>query len=215
MSVDGEAVRVGGEPDEPGWEVDRDDEWGVAVVATVGRQLKLRRESVGMRTADFAVAMGYGEGLVHKVEAGHRIPRPEYLAKADEVLGAGGLVTAMQEDVAKVRYPKKVRDLAKLESQAVELLSYGSHNLHGVLQTEEYARALLSTRRPTLSEDELERAVAARTARTAVFERRPAPELSFVQEEVTLRRPVGGRWCSADNSSTCWSWRSCDSCRFR
>ncbi len=99
----------------------------------------------------------------------------------------------MKEDVAKVRYPKKVRDLAKLEGQAVEILSYGSHNLHGLLQTEEYARALLSTRRLALSEDELERAVAARVARASVFARRPAPELSFVQEEVTLRRPVGGR----------------------
>ncbi|WP_055693270.1 helix-turn-helix domain-containing protein [Streptomyces prasinopilosus] len=193
MPVDGEAMRVGDGTDEPGWEVDPDDEWGVAVITTVGRQLKLRRESVGMRVADFAAAMGYGEDLAYKVEAGHRIPRPEYLEKADEVLGAGGLLAAMSEDVAKVRYPKKVRNLAKLEAQAVELLSYGSHNLHGVLQTEEYARALLSTRRPTLSEDELERAVAARTARTAVFGRKPAPELSFVQEEVTLRRPIGGR----------------------
>ncbi|MFF7115312.1 Scr1 family TA system antitoxin-like transcriptional regulator [Streptomyces albogriseolus] len=195
MSVDGEAVRLADEAqaDEPGWEVDPDDEWGVAVVATVGRQLKLRREAAGMRACDFAAAVKYGEDLVYKVESGKRIPRPEYLEKADEVLGAGGLIAAMKEDVAKVRYPKKVRDLAKLEGQAVELLSYGSHNLHGLLQTEEYARALLSTRRPALSEDELERAVAARVARKSVFARRPAPELSFVQEEVTLRRPVGGR----------------------
>ncbi|WP_081237204.1 helix-turn-helix domain-containing protein [Streptomyces viridosporus] len=196
MSVDGGAVRPAGgtetETDEPGWEVDPDDEWGVAVVATVGRQLKLRREAAGMRVAEFAAVMKYGEDLVYKIESGKRIPRPEYLEKADEVLGAGGLLAAMREDVAKVRYPKKVRDLARLEAQAVELLSYGSHNLHGLLQTEEYARALLSTRRPALSEDELERAVAARVARAAAFERRPAPELSFVQEEVTLRRPVGG-----------------------
>ncbi|MFZ4247117.1 helix-turn-helix domain-containing protein [Streptomyces griseoincarnatus] len=195
MSVDGGAVRLADEAqaDEPGWEVDPDDEWGVAVVATVGRQLKLRREAAGMRACDFAAAVKYGEDLVYKVESGKRIPRPEYLDKADEVLGAGGLIAAMKEDVAKVRYPKKVRDLAKLEGQAVELLSYGSHNLHGLLQTEEYARALLSTRRPALSEDELERAVAARVARKSVFARHPAPELSFVQEEVTLRRPVGGR----------------------
>ncbi|WP_309061138.1 DUF5753 domain-containing protein, partial [Streptomyces sp.] len=124
---------------------------------------------------------------------GKRIPRPEYLEKADEVLGAGGLLAAMKEDVAKVRYPKTVRDLAKLESRAVELMSYGSHNIHGLLQTEEYARALLATRRPTLTEDELERAVTARMARKVIFQRVPSPELSFVQEEVTLRRPVGGR----------------------
>ncbi|GAB2772622.1 hypothetical protein GCM10027073_01620 [Streptomyces chlorus] len=109
MSADGEAVQVRGEADEPGWEVDPDDEWGVAVVATVGRQLKLRRESVGMRVADFAAAMGYGEDLAYKVEAGNRIPRPEYLEKADEVLGAGGLLAAMSEDVAKVRDSKNTR----------------------------------------------------------------------------------------------------------
>ncbi|WP_309061137.1 helix-turn-helix transcriptional regulator, partial [Streptomyces sp.] len=104
MPVDGEV-----QADEPGWEVDPDDEWGVAVVATVGRQLKLRREAVGMRAAEFGAAVGYGEDLVYKVEGGKRIPRPEYLEKADEVLGAGGLLAAMKEDVAKVRYPKTVR----------------------------------------------------------------------------------------------------------
>ncbi len=68
-----------GDVDEPGWEVDPDDDWGVAVVATVGRQLRLRREAAGMRAPDFAKAIGYGEGLVYKVEGGKRIPRPEYL----------------------------------------------------------------------------------------------------------------------------------------
>ncbi|MHC8422562.1 helix-turn-helix domain-containing protein [Streptomyces sp. NB004] len=183
---------VNGEADEPGWEVDPDDEWGVAVLATVGRQLKLRREAAGMRAGDFGVAVGYGEDLVYKVEGGKRIPRREYLEKADQVLDAGGLLAATWEDVKRVRYPKQVRDLAKLESRAVESLSYGSYSLHGLLQTEEYARALLSRRRPVLTEDELENAVAARMGRKAMFERAPTPALSFVQEEATLRRPVGG-----------------------
>ncbi|MGC9409764.1 helix-turn-helix domain-containing protein [Streptomyces sp. DZ1-3] len=184
---------VNGEADEPGWEVDPDDEWGVAVLATVGRQLKLRREAAGMRAGDFGVAVGYGEDLVYKVEGGKRIPRREYLEKADQVLDAGGLLAATWEDVKRVRYPKQVRDLAKLESRAVESLSYGIHNVHGLLQTEEYARALLGTRRPVLSEARLGRAVAARMARRTIFDREPAPELSFVVEEVTLRRPVGGK----------------------
>jgi hypothetical protein len=34
--------------------------------------------------------------------------------------------------------------------------------------------------------------VAARMARQSVFERLPAPALSFVQEEAALRRPIGG-----------------------
>ncbi|MFJ9826802.1 helix-turn-helix domain-containing protein [Streptomyces sp. NPDC101160] len=179
--------------DEPGWEVDPDDEWGLAVIATVGRQLKLRREAVGMRAAEFGAAVGYGEDMVYKLEGGRRIPRPEFLDKADEVLSADGLLKAMKEDVARVRYPKKVRDLAKLEAKTVEMHLYDPLNIHGLLQTPEYAHGLLVMRRPAYTTDEVERYMAARVARKAIFERDPAPELSFVLEEWTLRRPLGGR----------------------
>lgn len=181
------------EEEEPGWEVDPDDEWGLAVIATVGRQLKLRREAVGMRAADFAKAVGYSEDMVYKVESGKRIPRPEYLDKADRVLKAGGLIAAMKEDVEKVRYPKKVRELAGMEAKAVELQLYDPLNIHGLLQTPEYARALLRMRRPAYTEDVVERGVAGRIARKSVFERDPAPEISFIQDEWSLRRPLGGR----------------------
>ncbi|MFF3328579.1 helix-turn-helix domain-containing protein [Streptomyces sp. NPDC002888] len=193
MSVNGEVRRLKSEADEPGWEVDPDDDWGLAVVATVGRQLKLRREAKGMRAAEFGTAVGYGEDLVYKIEGGKRIPRPEYLDRADEVLGAGGLLSAMKTDVAKVRYPKTVRDLAQMEARAVELQLYDPLNIHGLLQTPEYARGLLLMRRPAYTEDEVERFISARVSRKAVFERDPAPELSFVLEEWTLRRPLGGK----------------------
>ncbi|MFF0682395.1 helix-turn-helix domain-containing protein [Streptomyces tendae] len=184
---------VNGEADEPGWEVDPDDEWGVAVLTTVGRQLKLRREAVGLRAGDFGVAVGYGEDLVYKVEGGKRIPRREYLEKADQVLDAGGLIAAAWEDVKRVRYPKQVRELAKLEATAVEVSLYANHNIHGLLQTEQHMRSLFDTWLPAYTEEETESMVAARLARRSVFERSPAPTLSFVQEEATLRRPVGGR----------------------
>ncbi|MFI9647206.1 helix-turn-helix domain-containing protein [Streptomyces sp. NPDC052040] len=192
MHVDGDGVRLKSEADEPGWEVDPDDDWGVAVVATVGRQLKLRREAVGMRAADFGVAVGYGEDMVYKIESGKRIPRPEYLDKSDEILDAGGLLSAMKEDVAKVRYPKRVRDLAKMEARAVEIGVYECSNIAGLLQTPGHARALLESWLPAYSPEDLERRVSARVSRQAVFERLPAPALSFVLEEATLRRKVGG-----------------------
>ncbi|WP_030420848.1 helix-turn-helix domain-containing protein [Streptomyces sp. NRRL F-5065] len=195
MAVDGEAVRhteAAGEADEPGWEVDPDDEWGVAVIATVGRQLKLRREAVGLRAAEFGAAVGYGEDLVYKVEGGKRIPRQEYLDRADEVLGAGGLIAATWEDVKKVRYPKKVRELGKLESKAVEIGLYECNIVPGLLQTREHARAVIGAAQPPYSPDDVERMVAARLARQSVFERSPAPALSFVLEEGVLRRPIGG-----------------------
>ncbi|WP_086868776.1 helix-turn-helix domain-containing protein [Streptomyces viridochromogenes] len=192
MSVDGEIRRLKSEADEPGWEVDPDDDWGLAVVATVGRQLKLRREAVGMRAAVFGEALGYGEDMVYKIEAGKRIPRPEYLDLADEVLGAGGLLSAMKEDVKKVRYPKKVRDLAQLEARAVEIGVYVCSSIPGLLQTPDHARALLASWLPVYAPEDLERRVAARMARRSVFERSPAPALGFVLEEATLHRRVGG-----------------------
>jgi transcriptional regulator with XRE-family HTH domain len=192
QQVDGSAVRLKTEADEPGWEVDPDDDWGVAVVATVGRQLKLRREAVGMRAADFGETVGYGEDMVYKIEAGKRIPRPEYLDKADEVLAAGGLLAAMKEDVKKVRYPKKVRDLAQMEAKAVEIGVYECNSINGLLQTPEHARVLFEAAQPPYSEGEVERMVAARVARQSVFARDPAPSISFVLEEAPLRRPLGG-----------------------
>jgi transcriptional regulator with XRE-family HTH domain len=193
MSVDETGTECGDAgADEPGWDVDPDDESGAAVVAAVGRQIKAWREAAGLRAGEFGAAIGYGEDLVYKVEGGRRIPRPELLDRADEVLGAGGKIAAMKQDVAEVRYPKKVRDLTKLEARAVELSAYGNHNIHGLLQTEAYMGALLATRRPAYSQEELQRMVDARMARRSIFGREPAPELSFVQEEVTLRRPIGG-----------------------
>ncbi|MFB7586465.1 helix-turn-helix domain-containing protein [Streptomyces sp. NPDC056169] len=192
MSVDGGAQRLKTEADEPGWEVDPDDDWGVAVVATVGRQLRLRREAVGMRAAELGAATGYGEDLIYKIESGKRIPRPEFLDKADEVLGAGGLISAMKEDVAKVRYPKKVRDLADAEAKAVEIGVYVCNSISGLLQTPEHARAAFESRQPPYPQAEVERLVAARVARQSIFQRDPVPSLGFVLEEALLRRPLGG-----------------------
>ncbi|ALO94133.1 hypothetical protein SHL15_3000 [Streptomyces hygroscopicus subsp. limoneus] len=192
MAVDAAAETLKGEMSERGWQVDPDDEWGIAVIATVGRQLKLRREAVGMRAGDFAKAVGYGEDMVYKIESGKRIPRPEYLDRADDVLGAGGLLSAMKEDVQKVRYPKKVRALAEMEAKAVEIGLYECNIIAGLLQTAEHARAVIGAAQPPYSPDDVERMVAARLARGSVFERVPAPSIHFVLEEAPLRRQVGG-----------------------
>ncbi|GHE12399.1 helix-turn-helix domain-containing protein [Streptomyces alanosinicus] len=178
--------------DEAGWDVEPGDEIE-PVVQAVGRLLRVCREAAGLTVSELAEAMGYGEDMIRKIERGARIPRPEFLDKADRLLKAQGHLRAFMEDMKKARYPKKIRELADLEGRAVEMLLYGSHNIHGLLQTPEYARTLFGTRQPALSEDAVEQATAARMARKAVFEREPAPTLSFVQEQVTLERPYGGK----------------------
>jgi transcriptional regulator with XRE-family HTH domain len=178
--------------DEAGWDLEPGDE-SAPLVEAVGRLLRMCREAAGMRVADLGEALGYGEDMVRKIERGARIPRPEFLDRADEVLNASGHLKAFKEDVEKARYPKKVRELKELEDRAVELLQYSNHNIQGLLQTPEYARALFEMAQPAYSQDEVERGIAARMARKTIFERHPAPTLCFVQEQVTLERPLGGK----------------------
>ncbi|MFD9906774.1 helix-turn-helix domain-containing protein [Streptomyces sp. NPDC059063] len=171
-----------------------EDEEATAALKAVGRQIKAWREAAGLTQPELGAAIGYGGEMVSSVERGRRIPKAvSFLDKADEVLGAGGKISAMKKDVEEARYPKKVRDLKKLEDESVDLGAYASLHIHGLLQTPEYARALYEMRRPAYAEDEVERLVAARMARKAVFDRVPRPEVTFVQEEATLRRPIGGR----------------------
>ncbi|MFJ8162057.1 Scr1 family TA system antitoxin-like transcriptional regulator [Streptomyces sp. NPDC096136] len=177
--------------EEHSWAVDPEDEQGAALVAAFGRQMRSRREAMGLRVAQLARRIGYSEDLVYKVESGKRIPKPEYLDEVDEALKAGGLIKAMKDDLLGVRYPKKVRALAKLEAKAVEICGYRTHNLHGLLQTDEHARALFEMQQPAYSEEEVERGVAGRMARRSVFERTSSPTISIVQEEATLRRRIG------------------------
>ncbi|MEU5833249.1 helix-turn-helix transcriptional regulator [Streptomyces diacarni] len=172
---------------------DPGDDESSAVMRAVSRQIRLWREAADLTQAELGAAIGYGEEMISAVERCKRLPKPEFLDNADTVLGAGGKLSAMKEDVQQARYPKKVRDLAKLEAQVVERGAYGDHNIDGLLQTEEYARALFAMRRPAYSEEEIDRYVSGRMARQAMLERHPAPTLTFVQEEVTLRRPLGGR----------------------
>jgi hypothetical protein len=62
----------------------------------------------------------------------------------------------------------------------------------GLLQTEEYARAVLSTQIGA-SEEEISDAVAGRIARQRILDRDNPPELWSIIDEGILRRPVGSR----------------------
>ncbi|GAA1936248.1 helix-turn-helix domain-containing protein [Kitasatospora viridis] len=169
---------------------DQDD--GAAFLKCFGQQVKLLRERAGLTRTQLGAQVGYGEDQIASVELGRRIPKPELIDKLDEVLRGDRLLIAMKGEVARARYPAFFRDAAKLEAEAVELQSYDTHVVKGLLQTEEYMRALLAMHRPLLDETLIEQRVAARLARQERLSARPAPLFSFVMEESVLRRPLGG-----------------------
>ncbi|WP_406725111.1 helix-turn-helix transcriptional regulator [Streptomyces sp. GD-15H] len=170
-----------------------EDEAGRGVVVAFGQTMKTLRVREGLEREEFGRRLGYSSSTIASFEQGRRIPSPRAIEQADEVLGAGGLLCLWKEQVERAQYPVFFQGMAGLEKEAIELVSYSMPVLNGLLQTEEYMRALLAMRRPPLDEETIEQRVAARLVRQDIFDRRPAPFLSFVLDESLLRRPYGGK----------------------
>lgn len=168
------------------------DKSAQGVVAAFGQSMKTLRVRAGLERDEFGRRLGYSASTVASFEQGRRIPSPRTIEQADEILGAGGLLTLWKEQVERAQYPVFFQGMAVLEKTAIELLSYDTLMVKGLLQTEEYMRAVLDMRRPPLDQETIEQRVAARLARQDIFDRRPAPLLSFVMDESVLRRRLGG-----------------------
>jgi transcriptional regulator with XRE-family HTH domain len=63
----------------------------------------------------------------------------------------------------------------------------------GLLQTEEYARAVLEKNNPNRSRDEVEALVGIRMQRQELIDRADPPLLFFIMDEAVVRRQVGGQ----------------------
>nr|WP_240509917.1 helix-turn-helix transcriptional regulator [Streptomyces malaysiense] len=169
-----------------------EDEPGSGVVTAFGRQLKLLRVRASLERPEFGKLTGYAAQSIASFEQGRRIPPPRFIDRADEVLDAGGVLKALKEEVGRAQYPAFFRDMARLEASAVGLSVYAALAVPGLLQTTEYAKAVFQMQRPLLDDDVIEQRLEARMARQEIFTRRPAPLLSFIIEEVVLRKPIGG-----------------------
>ncbi|MFD7338854.1 Scr1 family TA system antitoxin-like transcriptional regulator [Streptomyces violascens] len=165
----------------------------------LGRQIKVLRERAGLSQRELGAAVNYEEDLISAIERGVRTPQPDFLECVDELLNAGGVLKAAVPEVrealarSRTRHPGWFRDYAEAEAKAVALHDYSTQAIPGLLQTEEYARAIFTHRRPLLDDGTIEKRVADRLARQQIFECWPAPTFSFVLEEAALQRPTGGR----------------------
>lgn len=165
----------------------------------LGKMMKRLRERKGLTQKEFGVLVGYGPDAISSMERGVRLIRPEVLEKADALLDAGGMLLDAIPEVreamsrARTRHPEWYRSYAALEAEARELHFYANQGVPGLLQTEDYARAVFSRRRPLLDEETIEKRIADRMARQQVLDKWPVPVCSFVLEEVVLDRPIGGK----------------------
>ncbi|GEB62501.1 helix-turn-helix domain-containing protein [Streptomyces gardneri] len=164
----------------------------------LGKIIKVLRKNAGLSQAELADIAHCSEDLVSSIERGVRIPQPDFLLRADPVLGAGGVLVAAVDDVrealakARVRHPDWFRSFASAEAEAVALHYYAVQAVPGMLQTPAYASSLFERSRPMLDEATIEKRMADRISRQAIFDRWPVPTISFVLEAAVLLRPFGG-----------------------
>ncbi|WP_455359918.1 helix-turn-helix domain-containing protein [Streptomyces sp. SYSU K21746] len=158
-----------------------------------GALVKCRREGKGWTQLRLAKSVGYSESWVRKLESGGHKPKPDQVDVLERVLEAEGSLEVLAKFLVRDGFPEWFAEYANLEAEAIVLQSYDTHVLKGLLQTEAYARAVISSRSPVLSDEEIERRVQARLSRHGVFTRHPLPTLSFVIEAWILGRPLGGR----------------------
>ncbi|WP_082527292.1 helix-turn-helix transcriptional regulator [Kitasatospora sp. MBT63] len=79
-----------------------------------------------------------------------------------------------------------------LEEAAALIRTYEVQFIPGLLQCEEYARAIFGQSRPALAEEEVDRRVSLRMRRQSLLTENQGPKLWAVIDEAALRRPVGG-----------------------
>jgi hypothetical protein len=90
------------------------------------------------------------------------------------------------------KLPEQLKTLVDHESKAVEMMDFQALVIPGLLQTGDYARALLE-QSGTVSAEDIQDRVAARLARRNLFSRPRRPQCTFYLHEFVLRLPVGGR----------------------
>ena len=89
------------------------------------------------------------------------------------------------------RLPQQLVTYIDHENKAVTISEFQEPGVPGLLQTGDYARALLS-RSGNVPADEVDDRVAARLARQSLFSREHPPRFTFYLHEFVLRLPVGG-----------------------
>jgi transcriptional regulator with XRE-family HTH domain len=153
-----------------------------------------RRHRLGneMSLDRLAEVVNYSKTHLHAIEMGERVPWPPLPAKLDAAFGTSGLFDGLWHVIEREQYPDRYVRFMELANQAVDICEYAGDMVPGLLQTEEYARALCRVWTPECGAADIEKRVATRMARQQRLEGEDAPYLWAVLDEAVLRRPVGG-----------------------
>lgn len=170
----------------------------------LGLRLRDLREQAGYGFDQAAEALSVNPTTVRRMEKAEVGLKPVYVEKLLQVYGVGQAeclaFLALVEEANAPGWWHRFRDvlpswfslLVSLEGSASLIRAYEPHCVPGLLQTEDYARALFRVGFPGASDEELDRRVAFRMERRSLLTRSDPARLWAVIDETVLRRPVGG-----------------------
>ncbi|MFD6888491.1 helix-turn-helix transcriptional regulator [Streptomyces sp. NPDC059957] len=137
--------------------------------------------------------VGLDAETIASIEQGRRGLMPDVAELMDPCLGLPGLLTVaaneMPERDASTPWSEEYMDL---EQQAITLNWYESTVIPGLLQTENYMRALFRCRVPAFLPEEIETLTVRRLSRVQILHRRHPPNVTFIISETALSDRIGG-----------------------
>ena len=161
-----------------------------------GAELRFYRTRAGLSQKDLAARATVSHDVISKIETGERPPAGDFPPRLDAVpeLDTRGALTRLWDHLKKGHKQRLYgwfQQWAGIEARATVRRWYEPLVVPGLLQTEDYARAILSAR-PDGNLDDLDEQVAARLARQAILDRTGAPQLWCILDEGVLHRAIGG-----------------------
>lgn len=161
----------------------------------LGREIQRARDTKRMTRESLAKAVYVSEQLVKSWEMGRRLPKPDNLRDVERVLGISdgeepGILCRIRDDLISDAVPLEwFGKWLEVEGQATELWSFEVFVIPGLLQTEDYATAVL---RAANHNADLDEEIAARLERQKVIEKEDAPTFVVLVAEGALRNNMGG-----------------------
>ncbi|MEV5232773.1 helix-turn-helix domain-containing protein [Streptomyces pseudogriseolus] len=163
------------------------------MAALFGARVRRLRTAAGLTQAELGALTHVVSTRITQIErASGAKPTLELARALDAALGADDLLVELWPYVYREAFPDWSRKFMEYSERAVAVREYAAHVVPGLLQTEEYARAVLKVGRTLDGEDQLAERVAVRMERQKRLGAADRPELWVVLDEAVLRRPVGG-----------------------
>jgi transcriptional regulator with XRE-family HTH domain len=172
----------------------------------LGAELRRLREGHSLKLEEVAEELSLAPSTLSRIETGKAPTKSAYLMamldmyKVDDLAARKVLIDMAREGHRKGWWsiyddvlPSGFDIYVGLEAEAQGLRSYETDLVHGLLQTTDYALAVLRELRAKDSEEQIARAVDLRMQRQRLLEQDPPLDFWLILDEGAIRRNIGGR----------------------